>query len=112
MMTYLQHVRPDIGLVAARDLDGLQDPGCEGVVVDPPAGPQSRGHDLRLRHQIHAVEVAHGLADLPAVDVLAVEVRFVSGVELGVGLLLPGRGHRSAGQTYKMSAFIKSPFQS
>ena len=62
-------------------------PGGEWVVVDSSASPKGCCDDGWFWHQVHAREIAHGLSDLPTVDVGSVEERLVAGVELGVGLL-------------------------
>lgn len=87
-VNYLHHVGPEFLLVVyALHLDDLEDSGGEGVIVDPPASPEGGGHDGGLGHEIHAGQVAHGLSDLPAVNVGPIEERLVAGVELSIGLL-------------------------
>merc|ERR1719384_785751 len=84
----LQHVRPDLFVDLRFDLRDLEYPRGEGVVVDPPARPECGRHYHRVGHEILVDELLKGLADLPAVDVLAVKVGLVAGVELGVRLRL------------------------
>ena len=58
----LHNVWPEFSLlVSTLDLDDLQDPGGEGVVVEPPAGPQRSCDDDRLRNHVHGAQVKHAL---------------------------------------------------
>merc|ERR1719511_214954 len=65
----LHHIWPDLRLlVSALHLDGFQDSGSEGVVIDPPASPQSSCNDGGLGHQVHSAQVTHALPELPSVN--------------------------------------------
>ena len=98
ILFYLHHVGPDfLFFVSALQLDDLEDPGGEGVVVDPPAGPEGGGNDGGLGDHVKLVKVGHSLADLPAVNVLTVEVGLVAGVEVRVALHGAGGHPASAG---------------
>ena len=59
---YLHDVGPELGLIVRTlDLGDLQDSGGQGVVVHPPAGPQSGGQDGWLGYQVHGNQVSHSL---------------------------------------------------
>ena len=85
---YLDHVWPNVCPAVALMVNDLEESGGEGVVVDPPAGPEGGCHDGGLWDHVDAGEVVHGLPDLPTVDVGSVEVRLETSVELSVCLLL------------------------
>ena len=98
---HLHHVGPDsIDVLSTLQPHDLQDPGGERVVIDPPASPESGGDDGRFWDQVQVVQVSHALADLPAVDVLAVEVGLEAGVEIGVALHW-ARGHETDSRSWE-----------
>lgn len=74
----LQDPRVDlVHLTAALLLDRLQEPYGYCVLVDASARVHRGDYDLGLGHHVHADQIVHCFADLPAIDLLTAKVRYI-----------------------------------